>query len=131
MRAKRSKKYRKLMHQYEMAFGFREPYQVLVDSNFLRAVHSFKMELIPALERTLQGKVKPCMSSNPESDHVWTMDRRANIPINSIDEMLTGGHYGISTYQPENQQSLPPNASPSTHHPPIATLLAQRRLNAH
>ncbi|KAJ5155302.1 hypothetical protein N7492_008105 [Penicillium capsulatum] len=60
MRAKRSKKYRKLMHQYELAFGFREPYQVLVDSNFLRAVSSFKMELIPALERTLQGKVKPC-----------------------------------------------------------------------
>ena len=29
MRAKRSKKYRKLMHQYEMTFGFREPYQVL------------------------------------------------------------------------------------------------------
>lgn len=85
MRAKRSKKYRKLMHQYELAFGFREPYQVLgmctsfprrhvakeqlfltysviciVDSNLLRAVHSFKMDLIPALERTLQGQVKPC-----------------------------------------------------------------------
>lgn len=86
MRAKRSKKYRKLMHQYELTFGFREPYQVLgtliwelrgeaiesriilfiftdfehkVDSNFLRAVHSFKMDLIPALERTVQGKVKP------------------------------------------------------------------------
>lgn len=29
MRAKRSKKYRKLMHQYELTFGFREPYQVL------------------------------------------------------------------------------------------------------
>jgi hypothetical protein len=29
MRAKRSKKYRKLMHQYEMTFGFHEPYQVL------------------------------------------------------------------------------------------------------
>lgn len=50
------------MHQYEMAFGFREPYQVLVDSNFLRAVHTFKMELIPALERTLQGKVKPLLT---------------------------------------------------------------------
>ncbi|OXV05520.1 hypothetical protein Egran_06712 [Elaphomyces granulatus] len=62
MRAKRSKKYRKLMHQYELTFGFREPYQVLaVDSNFLHAVHHFKMDLIPALERTLQGKVKPCM----------------------------------------------------------------------
>lgn len=32
-----------------------------VDSNFLRATHSFKMDLIPALERTLQGNVKPCM----------------------------------------------------------------------
>ncbi|PYH99976.1 hypothetical protein BO71DRAFT_341965 [Aspergillus ellipticus CBS 707.79] len=62
MRAKRSKKYRKLMHQYELTFGFREPYQVLVDSNFLRAVSSFKMELIPALERTVQGKVKPLLT---------------------------------------------------------------------
>ncbi|KAJ5280508.1 rRNA processing protein [Penicillium angulare] len=62
MRAKRSKKYRKLMHQYEMTFGFREPYQVLVDSNFLQAVHNFKMELLPALERTLQGKPKPLLT---------------------------------------------------------------------
>ncbi|OQE28390.1 hypothetical protein PENSTE_c003G07875 [Penicillium steckii] len=62
MRAKRSKKYRKLMHQYEMTFGFREPYQVLVDSNFLHAVDSFKMELLPALERTLQGKPKPLLT---------------------------------------------------------------------
>ncbi|KAL4999244.1 hypothetical protein BDV10DRAFT_193708 [Aspergillus recurvatus] len=62
MRAKRSKKYRKLMHQYELAFGFREPYQVLVDSNLLRAVHSFKMDLIPALQRTLQGQVKPLLT---------------------------------------------------------------------
>lgn len=34
-----------------------------VDSNFLNAVHSFKMDLIPALERTVQGKVKPRMST--------------------------------------------------------------------
>ncbi|KAL5333494.1 hypothetical protein BJX70DRAFT_392151 [Aspergillus crustosus] len=62
MRAKRSKKYRKLMHQYELAFGFREPYQVLVDSNLLRAVHTFKMDLLPALERTVQGQVKPLLT---------------------------------------------------------------------
>lgn len=38
MRAKRSKKYRKLMHQYEMTFGFREPYQVLgMADDFLRS----------------------------------------------------------------------------------------------
>jgi U3 small nucleolar RNA-associated protein 23 len=29
MRGKRSKQYRKLMQQYALAFGFREPYQVL------------------------------------------------------------------------------------------------------
>ncbi|KAJ5167748.1 uncharacterized protein N7482_003342 [Penicillium canariense] len=62
MRAKRSKKYRKLMHQYELTFGFREAYQVLVDSNFLQAVHNFKMDLMPALERTVQGQVKPLLT---------------------------------------------------------------------
>jgi hypothetical protein len=29
MKIKRSKQYRKLMYQYQLAFGFREPYQVL------------------------------------------------------------------------------------------------------
>ena len=29
MRLKRSKQYRKLMQQYAITFGFREPYQVL------------------------------------------------------------------------------------------------------
>lgn len=91
MRAKRSKKYRKLMHQYELTFGFREPYQVLgtlicgasmrrhmlirartVDSNFLSNVDSFKMDLIPALERTLQGKVKPCECQRPTQDLATT-----------------------------------------------------------
>ncbi|KAJ5892161.1 uncharacterized protein N7473_008389 [Penicillium subrubescens] len=62
MRAKRSKKYRKLMHQYELTFGFRGPYQVLVDSNFLQQVHNFKMDLMLALERTVQGKVKPLLT---------------------------------------------------------------------
>ncbi|EAU35275.1 conserved hypothetical protein [Aspergillus terreus NIH2624] len=89
MRAKRSKKYRKLMHQYELAFGFREPYQVLVDSNFLHAVHSFKMDLIPALERTLQGKVKPLltkcslaaiMASQPTNPRTNNPVRPAHLP---------------------------------------------------
>ncbi|PGH17118.1 hypothetical protein AJ79_01256 [Helicocarpus griseus UAMH5409] len=89
MRAKRSKKYRKLMHQYELTFGFREPYQVLVDSNLLRAVHSFKMDLVPALERTLQGKVKPfitkcslaaVMASSPSEPNSRPNARPAQLP---------------------------------------------------
>lgn len=57
MRAKRSKKYRKIMSQYIQAFSFRAPYQVLLDSNFLRTCHSFHMPLQKYLENTLHD---PC-----------------------------------------------------------------------
>ncbi|KAA8643594.1 hypothetical protein EYZ11_011272 [Aspergillus tanneri] len=90
MRAKRSKKYRKLMHQYELTFGFREPYQVLVDSNFLHAVHSFKMDLIPALERTLQGKVKPLLTKC------------------SLEAMMTSQPLNPRTNNPIRPEHLPP-----------------------
>jgi hypothetical protein len=46
-----------------------------VDSNFLHAVHSFKMDLIPALERTLQGKVKPRTQHPPARKHNLTINR--------------------------------------------------------
>ena len=59
MRAKRAKKYRKLMHQYELTFSFREPYQVLVDAAMVQDAHRCKLDLALALERTLHAKVKP------------------------------------------------------------------------
>ncbi|PFH57714.1 hypothetical protein XA68_14660 [Ophiocordyceps unilateralis] len=62
MRGKRSKQYRKLMEQFSMTFGFREPYQVLVDAEMVFDTCRFKMELEPALQRTLHGKVKPMIT---------------------------------------------------------------------
>ncbi|CAG7564579.1 unnamed protein product [Fusarium equiseti] len=59
MRGKRSKQYRKLMEQFSQTFGFREPYQVLVDAEMIRDSCRFKMDLEPALSRTVHGKVKP------------------------------------------------------------------------
>ena len=56
MRAKRSKKYRKIMSSYQLHFSFREPYQVLLDSSFLRACHAFHMPLQKYLENTLHGQ---------------------------------------------------------------------------
>ena len=35
MRQKRAKTYRKLLHKYSLHFGFREPYQVLLDDSFV------------------------------------------------------------------------------------------------
>ncbi|KAG5925855.1 hypothetical protein E4U42_003872 [Claviceps africana] len=59
---KRSKQYRKLMERYCMTFGFREPYQVLVDAEMVQDSCRFKMELEPALQRTAHGKVKPMIT---------------------------------------------------------------------
>lgn len=49
------------MQQYGLSFGFREPYQVLLDSNIIRDADRFKMDLVGGLERTLHGQVKPSM----------------------------------------------------------------------
>jgi len=65
MRGKRSKQYRKLMHQYELSFNFRVPYQVLVDADMIKDTFRFKMNLPLFLERTLHGQVKPSMFSQP------------------------------------------------------------------
>jgi U3 small nucleolar RNA-associated protein 23 len=81
MRGKRAKQYKKLMQQYGLNFGFREPYQVLcmldhasassdhsrtwltflttVDAEIIKDADRFKMDLLGGLERTLHGQVKP------------------------------------------------------------------------
>lgn len=45
-----------------MTFGFREPYQVLVDAEMVRDSCRFKMDLAPALQRTVHGQVKPMIT---------------------------------------------------------------------
>ncbi|KAK5001020.1 hypothetical protein LTR66_000225 [Elasticomyces elasticus] len=62
MRGKRSKQYRKLMHQYSLHFNFREPYQVLVDASMVQDTARFHMDLATSLERTLHGKIKPMIT---------------------------------------------------------------------
>ena len=62
MRGKRSKQYRKLMQQYALAFGFREPHQVLVDAGIIKDAARFKMRLGAMLERTLHGPIKPMIT---------------------------------------------------------------------
>ncbi|KAF2682481.1 hypothetical protein K458DRAFT_342124 [Lentithecium fluviatile CBS 122367] len=62
MKLKRAKAYRKLMHQYEIQFGFREAYQVLLDAEFLQDAWRFKIDPITRLEGVLQGKIKPMVT---------------------------------------------------------------------
>ncbi|KAI0274699.1 Fcf1-domain-containing protein [Gloeopeniophorella convolvens] len=58
MRHKRSKAYRKLMAMYAMSFGFRQPYQVLVDSEMCKTSVSQKMDFLAQVETVLVGTVK-------------------------------------------------------------------------
>ncbi|ORY57556.1 Fcf1-domain-containing protein [Pseudomassariella vexata] len=61
-RAKRSKLYRKLMERFSISFGFREPYQVLIDAELLLDASRHKIELVKRLEQTLHGQVKPLIT---------------------------------------------------------------------
>ncbi|KAF8898549.1 Fcf1-domain-containing protein [Infundibulicybe gibba] len=62
MRQKRAKAYRKLMALYSMTFGFRQPYQVLVDSEMCKAATELKLELVKQIVSVLQGEVKPMIT---------------------------------------------------------------------
>ncbi|KAI4740792.1 hypothetical protein E4T50_08774 [Aureobasidium sp. EXF-12298] len=73
MRGKRSKQYRKLMHQYELSFNFRVPYQVLIDAEMIKDTFRFKMNLPLFLERTLHGQVKP-MITQCSIRHLYTAE---------------------------------------------------------
>lgn len=58
------------MQQYGISFGFREPYQVLVDAGMVQDACNCKMDMIKFLEGTLHGTIKPSMRalSTPPDD---------------------------------------------------------------
>lgn len=62
MKLKRAKAYKKLMSYLQLNFGFREPYQVLLDEEILLEAVGAKYDLAAGLERTLQGKTKPMVT---------------------------------------------------------------------
>jgi U3 small nucleolar RNA-associated protein 23 len=55
--------YKKLLHQYELNFGFREPYQVVLDSQILEDAYKFKIDLVARLQKLLGGEVKPMITT--------------------------------------------------------------------
>ncbi|PIL32042.1 hypothetical protein GSI_06746 [Ganoderma sinense ZZ0214-1] len=128
MRQKRAKAYRKLMSLYSMSFGFRQPYQVLVDSHMCKEATVHKIELVKQLGSVLQGTVKPLITQcsiqelyDQEKDHKFAVElaktferRRCNHrqPIPG-DECLTSvvgdtnkHRYVIATQSPGLRQHL-------------------------
>ncbi|KAK0208575.1 Fcf1-domain-containing protein [Desarmillaria ectypa] len=62
MRQKRSKTYRKLMALYSMTFGFRQPYQVLIDSEMCKLAVDTNIELVKQIGTVLHGEIKPMIT---------------------------------------------------------------------
>lgn len=64
MRQRRAKIYRKMLHQYQLQFGFREPYQLLIDDTFSLALSRYKIsDPLHQFSNVLQTKkIKPLIS---------------------------------------------------------------------
>lgn len=58
MRLKRAKQYKRNMALYQNSFKFREPYQVIVDGNFLNVCKNMKLDPRESLHQVLMGEVK-------------------------------------------------------------------------
>lgn len=62
MRHKRAKAYKKQMNVYQHAFGFREPYQVLLDDGFVAECAAAAYNLTNGLSACVLGAVKPMIT---------------------------------------------------------------------
>lgn len=80
MRQKRAKSYRKQMNVYRMTFKFREPVQVLVDSDVILEAQKSKFDLQKGIDRTLQVKTK-LLISQCCINHLYNSDNQAAIDI--------------------------------------------------
>jgi U3 small nucleolar RNA-associated protein 23 len=60
MQGKKHRKFRSQLHQYELHFGLRPPYNVLVDGNFLALSRKIDLELDKKLAKVFRAKVFLC-----------------------------------------------------------------------
>lgn len=58
MRVKRTKSYKKAMALYTHAFKFREPFQVIMDQEFVQTAAKQRTDLVQRFEGILGGSVK-------------------------------------------------------------------------
>ncbi|CAH1757093.1 4820_t:CDS:2 [Entrophospora sp. SA101] len=63
MRPKRAKQYKRLMTLYNISYGFREPYQVLVDYDFINIALRYKMDICKQLNNVMMGNTKQMYTS--------------------------------------------------------------------
>ncbi|KAJ3050349.1 Small subunit processome component [Rhizophlyctis rosea] len=63
MKVKRQKTNKRIMSTYTNSFGFREPFQVLVDGNFIQVSLMMRNDLYDVFPKTMMGQAKPMTTS--------------------------------------------------------------------
>lgn len=91
MKLKRAKAYKKQMNYLHLNFGFREPYQVLVDEEIILEAARTNFDLKAGLERTLQGAVKP-MVTQCTIEHLYRAKDAQAIDLAKSFERRRCGH---------------------------------------
>ncbi|KAF2753259.1 hypothetical protein EJ05DRAFT_470539 [Pseudovirgaria hyperparasitica] len=124
MRGKRQKQYRKLMHQYQHTFNFREPYQVLVDAEIIEDAARFTMDLIGGLKRTCQGEIKP-MITQCSMRHLYKTKNNDLIAQAKTFERRRCGHHELeepmSTLECLSETVDPKDSGTNKHRYVVAT----------
>ncbi|RSH87117.1 hypothetical protein EHS25_003606 [Saitozyma podzolica] len=62
MRQKRAKTYKRVMALYVQAFGFRQPYQVLVSNDLIASTAAQALDIRKGLSLCVQGEIKPMIT---------------------------------------------------------------------
>ena len=60
MQGKKNKKFRSIIHQYELNFGFRQPFNVLIDGNFLNSAKKIDLDLDKKIHKIYKAKTILC-----------------------------------------------------------------------
>ncbi|KAI8331355.1 Fcf1-domain-containing protein, partial [Chlamydoabsidia padenii] len=63
MRAKTSRLYKKAMHSYCIGFGFHAPYQILLDSSFIKLATEQRLSLQDDLQTLLSSPTRPLVTN--------------------------------------------------------------------
>jgi U3 small nucleolar RNA-associated protein 23 len=73
--AKRFKNFRKSIHFYSQSFAFREPFQVIVDAEFIKEAVSRNQNIFQEIEAVLDGKPLKCMTTECIKTRLRELDR--------------------------------------------------------
>lgn len=104
MRQKRAKSYRKQLAYLQLNFKFREPYQILIDSQLVLDAVRTKLDLIKALERTVQGKIKP-MITQCAMEALYIEGNQSAIELAKSFERRKCGHFPTASVTEKSKKS--------------------------